>query len=49
MVAKVASHIFIFCMDRTIIVINILNVEIVNGEKNKLCMIYLADLVLHLE
>lgn len=35
MVAKVASHIFIFCMDRTIIVINIFNVEIVNGEKKQ--------------
>lgn len=48
MVVKVASHIFIFCMDRNIIVLNIFNVEIVN-EKKKLCMIYLADLVLHLE
>lgn len=49
MVVKEASHIFIFCMDRNIIVLNIFNVEIVNGKKNKLCMIYLADLVLHLE
>lgn len=50
MVVKEASHIFIFCMDRNIYVLNIFNVEIVNGEKkNKLCMTYLADPVLHLE
>lgn len=49
MAVKEASHIFIFCIDRNIIVLNIFNVEIVNGENKKLCMIYLADLVLHLE
>lgn len=49
MVVKEASHIFIFCIDRNIYVLNIFNVEIVNGEKNKLCMTYLADPALHLE
>lgn len=47
MVVKEASHIFIFCMDRNI-VLNIFKVES-KWKKNKLCMIYLADLVLHLE
>lgn len=32
MVVKEASHIFIFCMDRNI-VLNIFKVEIVNGKK----------------
>lgn len=48
MVVNEASHIFIFCMDRIIYVLNIYNVEIENG-KNSLCMCNLADLVLHLE
>lgn len=48
MVVNEASHIFIFCMDRIIYVLNIYNVEIENG-KSKVCMFYLADLVLHLE
>lgn len=48
MVVNEASHIFIFCMDRIIYVLNIYNVEIEN-DKNNLCMFYLADLVLHLE
>lgn len=57
MVVNEASHIFIFCMDRINNVLNIFNVEIVkkkkkkNGRenKNKLCMFYLADLILNLE
>lgn len=38
MVVKEASHIFIFCMDRNIYVLNIFNVEIVNGEKKNQVM-----------
>lgn len=48
MVVNEASHIFIFCMDRIMYVLNIYNVEIENY-KNNICMFYLADLVLHLE
>lgn len=48
MVVNEASHIFIFCMDRIIYVLNIYNVEI-EHDKNNVCMCYLADLVLHLE
>lgn len=48
MVVNEASHIFIFCMDRIIYVLNIYNVEIEN-DKHNICMFYLADLLLHLE
>lgn len=48
MVVNEASHIFIFCMDRIIYVINIYNVDI-EYVKTNVCMFYLADLVLHLE
>lgn len=34
MVVNEASHIFIFCIDRIIYVLNIYNVEIENGKNN---------------
>lgn len=48
MVVNEASHIFIFCMDRIIYVLNIYYVEI-DSDTNNVCMFHLADLVLHLE
>lgn len=48
MVVNEASHIFIFCMDRIIYVLNMYNVDI-EKDRNNLCMCYLANLVLHLE
>lgn len=46
MVVNEASHIFIFCMDRIIYVLNIYNVAV---EMTNVCMFYLVDLVLLLE
>lgn len=42
MVVNEASHIFIFCMDRIIYVLNIYNVEIDNGKKSYACFIWLT-------
>lgn len=40
MVVNEASHIFIFCMDRNNYVLNIFNVEIENGEKQVMHVLF---------
>lgn len=43
MVVNEASHIFIFCMDRIIYVLNIYNVEIENYKTTYACFIWLTS------